>query len=68
MKHILKDEKDFPYITRKDFKNISDSNWHEMCSLGGFWKDGDSYIFINRDHNVAFCMSRRWLKQIINEC
>ena len=46
--------------------------WYENVRFRGWWKNGDSYIFSDgnedKKETVVFCMSRRFLKKIINEC
>ena len=78
----LKEKKLFKYITPEEFKKLYDktggmTGWkkhegqhgmHQNVRFKGYFKNGDSYVFTDEKETVAFCITRRFLKKIINEC
>ena len=64
-------EKLFKHLSNEkvsEMQKEADGKWFENCRFVGWWKNGDSYVFRNADNNTFFCMTRRFLKDIINEC
>lgn len=53
-------------VIRKALRS-SGGEWYENCVCGGYWEEGDSFLFTHKGCKDLFCISRTFLKRLIKQ-